>query len=150
VTRITVVYSSTTGNVHALARAVAEGAMAEGAQVRLRQVPELPTQMQISVKQDWGCHRSEPGNQPQGRLEDFEWADGIAFGTPTRFGNVAAQLKAFVRALPRGSHGRGLDEEDASLEARQGRGRIRTPARRLTHDRGTAGREERCQHDEPT
>ena len=27
---------------------------------------------------------------------DLEWADGVAFGTPTRFGNVAAQLKQFM------------------------------------------------------
>ena len=36
----------------------------------------------------------EPGDkQVKG---DLGWADGIAFGTPTRFGNVAAQLKAFL------------------------------------------------------
>ena len=29
-------------------------------------------------------------------LDDLEWADGIAFGSPTRFGNVAAQLKQFM------------------------------------------------------
>src|SRR5437660_1653772 len=32
----------------------------------------------------------------QATLADLEWADGIAFGTPTRFGNVAAQLKMFL------------------------------------------------------
>jgi NAD(P)H dehydrogenase (quinone) len=96
VTRISVVYYSATGNVHALARAVAEGAASEGARVRLRQVADLPAEMQISVTQLWGRHRSEPEDQPEARLEDIEWADGIAFGTPTRFGNVAAQLKAFL------------------------------------------------------
>jgi NAD(P)H dehydrogenase (quinone) len=29
-------------------------------------------------------------------VDDLEWADGIAFGSPTRFGNVAAQLKMFL------------------------------------------------------
>jgi NAD(P)H dehydrogenase (quinone) len=29
-------------------------------------------------------------------LDDLEWADGLAFGTPTRFGNVSAQLKQFI------------------------------------------------------
>jgi len=29
-------------------------------------------------------------------LADLEWADAIVLGTPTRFGNVAAQLKAFI------------------------------------------------------
>jgi NAD(P)H dehydrogenase (quinone) len=90
------VYYSATGNVHALARAVAQGAAGEGAQVRLRRVAELPHEMLISVKQYWGRHRSELEAQPEAQLDDIEWADGIAFGTPTRFGNVAAQLKMFI------------------------------------------------------
>jgi NAD(P)H dehydrogenase (quinone) len=95
-TRIAVVYYSATGNVHALARAVAEGAGEEGADVRLRHVAELAPEMQISFKQRWGRHRSELEGQPDASLEDLEWADGIALGTPTRFGNVAAQLKVFL------------------------------------------------------
>jgi NAD(P)H dehydrogenase (quinone) len=35
-------------------------------------------------------------DEPVASLEDLEWADGVAFGTPTRFGNVAAQLKQFM------------------------------------------------------
>jgi NAD(P)H dehydrogenase (quinone) len=52
--------------------------------------------MLISFKQHWGRHRSELEDQPDAALEDLEWADGIAFGTPTRFGNVSAQLKVFL------------------------------------------------------
>jgi NAD(P)H dehydrogenase (quinone) len=96
VTRIAVIYYSATGNVHALARAVAEGAADEGAEVRLRHVAELAPEMLISFKQHWGRHRSELEDQPDAALEDLEWADGIAFGTPTRFGNVSAQLKVFL------------------------------------------------------
>ena len=95
-TRIAVIYYSATGNVHALARAVAEGAADEGADVRLRHVAELAPEMLISFKQHWGRHRSELDDQPDASLEDLEWADGIALGTPTRFGNVAAQLKVFL------------------------------------------------------
>ena len=95
-TRIAVIYYSATGNVHALARTVAEGAADEGAEVRLRRVAELQEEMLISFKQYWGRHRSELEDQPEAQLEDIEWADGIAFGTPTRFGNVAAQLKVFL------------------------------------------------------
>jgi NAD(P)H dehydrogenase (quinone) len=94
--RVTVIYYSARGNVHALARAVAAGAAREGAEVRLRHVAELNQEMRISAKQHWGLHRSEIEDQPDARLEDLEWADGIAFGTPTRFGNVAAQLKLFI------------------------------------------------------
>ena len=95
-TRIAVIYYSATGNVHALARAVAQGAADEGAEVRLRHVPELAPEMLISFKQHWGRHRSELDDQPDASIEDLEWADGIALGTPTRFGNVAAQLKVFL------------------------------------------------------
>jgi NAD(P)H dehydrogenase (quinone) len=94
--RVAVIYYSARGNVHAMARAVAEGASGEGAEVRLRHVAELNQEMMISAKQYWGRHWSEIEDQPEARLEDLEWADGIAFGTPTRFGNVAAQLKLFM------------------------------------------------------
>ena len=53
--------------------------------------------MLISQNQAWGRHRSEVANEPTATLDDLEWADGIAFGTPTRFGNVAAQLKMYPR-----------------------------------------------------
>ena len=68
----------------------------EGAEVRLRHVAELNQELLISAKQHWGQHRSEIEDEPDARLEDIEWADGIAFGTPTRFGNVSAQLKLFL------------------------------------------------------
>jgi NAD(P)H dehydrogenase (quinone) len=94
--RIAVVYYSARGNVHRLAHAAAEGAASEGAEVRLRHVAELNQELLISEKQYWGRHRSEIEGEPDARLEDIEWADGIAFGTPTRFGNVSAQLKLFL------------------------------------------------------
>src|ERR671914_598098 len=94
--RVLVVYYSATGHVHALAKAVAEGGEQVGADVRLRHVEELAPEMLISQNQAWGRHRSEVSDEPTASLGDIEWADGIAFGTPTRFGNVAAQLKMFV------------------------------------------------------
>jgi NAD(P)H dehydrogenase (quinone) len=93
---ILVAYYSATGHVHALAKAVAEGARAVGADVRLRPVAELAPEMLISQNQAWGRHRSEVSDEPTATLDDLEWADGIAFGTPTRFGNVAAQLKMYL------------------------------------------------------
>jgi NAD(P)H dehydrogenase (quinone) len=94
--RIAIVYYSATGNVHRLAHAVAEGADGEGAEVRLRHVEEIFAEQLISQNQYWGRHRSEVEDEPVASLDDLEWADGVAFGTPTRFGNVAAQLKHFV------------------------------------------------------
>jgi NAD(P)H dehydrogenase (quinone) len=95
-TRVAVIYYSATGNVHGLARAVAEGAEQAGAEVRLRHVEELASELQISQSQYWGRHRSQVAEAPVATLDDLEWADGLAFGTPTRFGNVAAQLKQFI------------------------------------------------------
>ena len=57
--KIAVIYYSATGNVHALAQAVAEGAEAAGAEVRLRHVEELASELLISQNQYWGRHRSE-------------------------------------------------------------------------------------------
>src|SRR5581483_7916292 len=95
-TRVLVAYYSATGNVHALAKSLAEGAGETGAEVRLRPVEELAPEMLISQNQAWGRHRSEVSDEPTASLEDLEWADGIAFGPPTRFGNVAAQLKMYL------------------------------------------------------
>jgi NAD(P)H dehydrogenase (quinone) len=94
--KVLVAYYSATGHVHALARAVADGARDAGAEVRVRHVDELAPEMLISQNQAWGRHRSEVDAEPTAALGDLEWADGIAFGSPTRFGNVAAQLKMFL------------------------------------------------------
>jgi NAD(P)H dehydrogenase (quinone) len=94
--RVAVIYYSATGNVHGLARAVAEGAEGAGAEVRLRHVEELASELLISQNQYWGRHRSQVAEAAVATLDDLEWADGVAFGTPTRFGNIAAQLKQFI------------------------------------------------------
>jgi NAD(P)H dehydrogenase (quinone) len=94
--RVAVIYYSATGNVRGMARAVAAGAESEGAEVRLRHVAELSEELRISADQFWGRHRSEVDEEPVAQINDLEWADGLAFGTPTRFGNVAAQLKVFL------------------------------------------------------
>jgi NAD(P)H dehydrogenase (quinone) len=94
--RVAVIYYSATGNVHRLAHALAEGARAETAEVRLRHVEEFASELLISQNQYWGRHRAEVEDEPVATLDDLEWADGVAFGTPTRFGNVAAQLKQYM------------------------------------------------------
>jgi NAD(P)H dehydrogenase (quinone) len=96
-TQIAVIYYSATGNVHKLADAIAEGARDTGAEVRLRRVRELAPEEAIQQNQAWARHRDETaGTVEEATLEDLEWADGFAFGTPTRFGNPAAQLKQFL------------------------------------------------------
>lgn len=96
--KVAVVYYSATGTVYRLARAAEEGAAAAGAEVRLRQVPELAPEQAIRSNPAWAAHREASRDVPTAQLEDLDWADAFVFGTPTRFGNVAAQLKQFMDA----------------------------------------------------
>jgi NAD(P)H dehydrogenase (quinone) len=95
-TRIAVIHYSATGNVHRLAEAIAEGAASAGAEVRLRKVAELAPEDAIAANPRWVAHRAATADLPEATLDDLEWADGFAFGTPTRFGLPAAQLKQFL------------------------------------------------------
>ena len=93
-TKIAVIYYSSTGNVHELAGALAEGAEEAGAEVRLRRVPELAPAEAIASNPLWQAHvDATAGEVQEATPDDLEWADGYAFGTPTRFGTPAAQMK---------------------------------------------------------
>jgi NAD(P)H dehydrogenase (quinone) len=94
---ILVTYYSATGSVHRLAEAVRQGADAAGAEVRLRRVAELAPPEAIASNPDWAQHRDDTADRiAEASLDDLEWADGYAFGTPTRYGAPAAQLKQFI------------------------------------------------------
>ncbi|MEU4040165.1 NAD(P)H:quinone oxidoreductase [Streptomyces collinus] len=95
--RVAVVYYSATGNVHRLAQAVAEGAAGRGAEVRLRRAQELAPDTAIDGNPAWRAHVDATKHEvAEATLDDLEWATAYAFGTPTRFGNVASQLKQFI------------------------------------------------------
>jgi NAD(P)H dehydrogenase (quinone) len=95
-TKVAVIYYSATGNVHALAEAIAEGAAEAGAQVRLRRVAELAPAEAIDSNPVWRAHVDATADIQLATNDDVRWADGLAFGSPTRFGNVSAQLKQFL------------------------------------------------------
>ncbi|GAB2683953.1 NAD(P)H:quinone oxidoreductase [Thalassiella azotivora] len=96
-TRIAVVFYSSSGTNHAMAEALAEGARAEGAEVRVRRVPETAPREAVEGNDAWRRWVDEVApSVPEASLDDLEWADGLAFGTPTRYGNVASQFQSFV------------------------------------------------------
>lgn len=94
--KVAVIYYSATGTVHALAQAAAEGAASAGAEVRLRRVAELAPASAIDQDPRWRRHVDATASVVQATVEDLAWADAFAFGTPTRFGAPAAQLKQFI------------------------------------------------------
>ncbi|MFI8453513.1 NAD(P)H:quinone oxidoreductase [Streptomyces erythrochromogenes] len=94
--KVAVIYYSSTGAVHQLAKAVAEGAEKAGAEVRLRRVPELAPDSAIDSNPAWREHVDATTDVEIATLEDLEWADAYALGSPTRCGNISAQLKQFI------------------------------------------------------
>jgi NAD(P)H:quinone oxidoreductase type IV len=97
--KVLVVYYSATGTNDSLAQAVAEGASAAGAEVRVRLVAETAPAAAIAQNPAWQAFVARTADAPRATADDMDWADAVVFGSPTRFGNVAAQLKAFIDAL---------------------------------------------------
>jgi NAD(P)H dehydrogenase (quinone) len=95
---IAVIFYSSTGTNHAIAQAVAEGAEKGGAsEVRVLRVPENAPQEAVDGNPAWKEWLEGPAQEvPEATMDDLVWADGIAFGTPTRFGNVSSQMKAYL------------------------------------------------------
>jgi NAD(P)H dehydrogenase (quinone) len=92
VSKVLVLYYSSYGHIETMAKAIAEGARdVAGAQVTVKRVPELvPEEVaeQAGFKQDQAADIATPDE-----LADY---DAIVFGTPTRFGNMASQMRNFL------------------------------------------------------
>jgi NAD(P)H dehydrogenase (quinone) len=94
--KVAVIYYSATGTNHATAQAVGKGAGAAGAEVRVHQIAEtLPAEV-VAKNPAWQAFVEKSKDHPKATLDDLVWADAIVFGSPTRFGNVAAQFKGFM------------------------------------------------------
>lgn len=99
--KVAIIYYSSTGTVDAMARHAAASAEKAGAEVRLRQVAELAPPEAIEANQDWADHVEATRDEPEATVADLTWADVVLFGSPTRFGNVASQLKQYLDGLGR-------------------------------------------------
>ncbi|HUF50190.1 MAG TPA: NAD(P)H:quinone oxidoreductase [Longimicrobiales bacterium] len=97
-TRVLVVYYSSYGHTHEMAKAVADGAKSvAGTEVLLRRVPELAdARRAMSTQEAYVRAQEAQQDVPEVTLDDLRSADGVAWGTPTRYGNMAAQLKQFI------------------------------------------------------
>lgn len=98
--KIVIVFYSRNGNTEALANGIAEGARAEGAEVSIRRVPEIVSPDIIARVPGWAENRDRmQALYPAPTQEELMEADAILFGSPTRFGNVSAELKAYIDSL---------------------------------------------------
>lgn len=90
--KILVLYYSTYGHIETMAKAVAEGARSvEGVEVTLKRVPETLSEeaaKKMGAKLDQSAPVADPAELPE--------YDAIIIGTPTRFGNMAAQMRSFL------------------------------------------------------
>jgi NAD(P)H dehydrogenase (quinone) len=97
--KVLVVFHSTYGHVHTLAKAVAEGvAEVPGVELVLRRVREFADNVQHMQQENGYSNQVYQGMQsiPECTLEDLKEADGVLFGSPTRYGNMTAQMKALI------------------------------------------------------
>lgn len=91
-TKVLVLYYSTWGHVESLAYDIAEGAAAvPGVTVDVKRVPELMP-ADVAAK----SHVKTDQKAPVAKPEELAEYDAILFGTPTRFGNMAAQMRNFL------------------------------------------------------
>ncbi|MBM7571426.1 NAD(P)H:quinone oxidoreductase [Aquibacillus albus] len=95
-TNLAIFYYSSTGTNFQLAKWAEEAGKEAGAEVKVRKIKELAPEEAISQNPAWKEHYDKTKNVPEASLDDIEWADGIIFSVPTRFGNVPAQVKQFL------------------------------------------------------
>ncbi|AEV34874.1 Flavodoxin/nitric oxide synthase [Pseudovibrio sp. FO-BEG1] len=90
-TKVLILYYSTYGHIETLANAMAEGVEAVGATATIKRVPEL-TPEDVARAHNFKLDQPAPIAEPN-ELADY---DAIIFGTPTRFGNMASQMRSFL------------------------------------------------------
>jgi NAD(P)H dehydrogenase (quinone) len=89
--KILVLYFSMYGHIETMANAVAEGARSAGAEVTIKRVPDLVPE---DVARKAGAKLDQKA--PIATIDELPNYDGIIFGVPTRFGNMAAQMRNFL------------------------------------------------------
>lgn len=90
-TKVLVLYYSSYGHIEAMASAVAEGVREAGAQATIKRVPELVPE---EVARSSGIKLDQAA--PIATVAELPEYDAIIFGTPTRFGNMASQMRNFL------------------------------------------------------
>jgi NAD(P)H dehydrogenase (quinone) len=99
VTKLAIIYYSATGHGTTMASLVAAAAEAAGAEVRVRHVAETQDPESFAHNPAWTANYNATKDLPVATGDDIVWADAVIFGSPTRFGSPAAQLRTFLDSL---------------------------------------------------
>jgi NAD(P)H dehydrogenase (quinone) len=96
ITHVQIVFYSMYGHIYHMAEAIAEGArQVDNVDVVLYKVPELVPEA-VLIKTGAKEAQQQFEHIPVATVEQLEDADAIIFGTPTRFGNMCAQMRSFL------------------------------------------------------
>jgi NAD(P)H dehydrogenase (quinone) len=98
--KVLVAFYSRNSSTELLAQAIAEGAAGEGAEVRLRRAREVVGPAVMAQVPGWTENAEKMNARYEAPTEaDADWADAIVLGTPTRFGAISSELKAYIDGL---------------------------------------------------
>jgi NAD(P)H dehydrogenase (quinone) len=89
--KVLVLYYSSYGHIETMAQAVAEGARSAGAEVSVKRVPETVPEAVATAS-----HFKLEQAAPIATVDELPGYDAIILGVPTRFGNMAGQMKNFL------------------------------------------------------
>ncbi len=118
--KLAIVYYSATGTVRSMAERLAAAGEQAGAEVRLRQVDRQPTGGEKAATDAQQAEAEESRGAEGVTADDVVWADAVLFGSPTRYGNIAGQLKVFIDSLgPQWAQGQLADKVYAGFTSSQ-------------------------------
>src|SRR3954464_1450090 len=98
-TKLAIIYYSATGHGTSMAKRVAAAAEAAGAEVRVRHVAETRDPVSFAHNPAGTANYEVTRELPPATTDDVLWADAVIFGSPTRFGSVASQMRNFLDSL---------------------------------------------------
>lgn len=94
--KLAIIYYSSTGTNHQMAKWAEEGAKQAGAEVKVVKIKETAPQEAIDSNPAWKATIEKTKDVPTATLDNLEWADAVIFSFPTRYGNMPSQVQNFI------------------------------------------------------
>lgn len=98
-TNLLIVFYSTYGTNHAIATEAAKAAEEAGASVRLRRIAETAPAEVVNSQDGWKAQAKKAATVDLVSEADLEWCNGLFISSPTRYGGMASQTRAWLDTL---------------------------------------------------